>query len=90
MKQTQEEQPEASREGIIGEDKPSEEFKVLPGSVFTMPQPDFQIRPDIEALGFAIETMVRVMKTGQVPIEHRYEAAKYILDMEKVFHRQGK
>lgn len=88
--QTQEEQTEASPERIIGEDKRAEEFKVTPGSIFTLPQPDFQIRPDIEALGFAIETMVRVMKTGQVPIEHRYEAAKYILDMEKVFHRQGK
>ena len=55
---TQEEQPEASPERIIGEDKRAEEFKVTPGSIFTLPQPDFQIRPDIEALGFAIETMV--------------------------------
>ena len=90
MKQTPEEQTEAPKEGIIGEDKRAEDFKVLPGSSFTLPQPDFRIRPDIEAIGMALETMVRVMKTGQVALEHRHEAAKYILDMERAYHQQSK
>ena len=90
MKQTPEEQTEAPSEGIIGEDKRAEDFKVSPGSIITLPQPDFRIRPDIEAIGMALETMVRVMKTGQVALEHRHEAAKYILDMERAYHQQSK
>ena len=90
MKQTPEEQTEAPSEGIIGGDKRAEDFKVTPGATLTLPQPDFRIRPDIEAIGMALETMVRVMKTGLASLEHRYEAAKYILDMERAYHQQSK